>query len=236
MSFGKEGVLYQNVYVAVVTTFGSALWLAVLAKVAASAFGQPSNLDLELDHHLGGRRGARFSLHPVGDGGDLSILSYRRGWDLDSVSTPMVTALGDMVTLPTLYLATFLVHNETVNEIVSVICLVVALYAIARAYTVNDSIVRRVILEMTAVILLTPILDIFVGRAAGAPAHGADGGARPADPDPAVRLAGGRPGRDLLVPDSSKLQIGVISPAGCPRAPRSSTAPSCSCSASWCSR
>ncbi len=42
VSFSKEGVLYQNVYVAVVTTFGSALWLAVLAKVAASAFGQPS--------------------------------------------------------------------------------------------------------------------------------------------------------------------------------------------------
>ena len=30
----------------------------------------------------------------------LSVLSYRRGWDLDSVATPMVTALGDMATLP----------------------------------------------------------------------------------------------------------------------------------------
>ena len=48
----------------------------------------------------------------------LSVLSYRRGWDLDSVSTPMVTALGDMVTLPTLYLATFLVRNQTANAVV----------------------------------------------------------------------------------------------------------------------
>ena len=55
----------------------------------------------------------------------LSMLSYRRGWDLDSVSTPMVTALGDMVTLPTLYLATFLVRNDTVNAVVSGVCVVV---------------------------------------------------------------------------------------------------------------
>ena len=36
------GMLQRNVYVAVVTTFTSSLWLAVLAKLASSAFGVPS--------------------------------------------------------------------------------------------------------------------------------------------------------------------------------------------------
>ena len=162
VSFRKDGVLYQNIYVAVVTTFGSALWLAVLAKVAASAFGEPSISiwSLVTISVVGGALGSVFILVvTVG----LSILSYRRGWDLDSVSTPMVTALGDMATLPTLYLATFLVRNATVNAVVSAICVAAALYAALRAYTVGAPVVRRVILEMMAVILLTPVLDILSG-------------------------------------------------------------------------
>jgi mgtE-like transporter len=218
VTFSKDGVLYQNVYVAVVTTFGSALWLAVLAKVAAAAFGQPSISiwSLITISVVGGALGSVFILLvTVG----LSILSYRRGWDLDSVSTPMVTALGDMVTLPTLYLATFLVHDQTVNEIVSVICLAVALYAIARAYTVNDSIVRRVILEMTAVILLTPILDILSGvlqehRLTELTAVPVLLILIP----PFVSQAGAL-GGIFSSRTSSKLQIGVITPRGLPEGP-----------------
>jgi mgtE-like transporter len=218
VSFRKSGVLYQNVYVAVVTTFSSALWLAVLAKVAASAFGQPSISiwSLITISVVGGALGSVFILMvTVG----LSILSHRRGWDLDSVSTPMVTALGDMVTLPTLYLATFLVQNQAVNAVVSAVCLAGALYATLRAYTVNDSVVRRVILEMTAVILLTPILDILSGvlqehRLSELTAVPVLLILIP----PFVSQAGAL-GGIFSSRTSSKLQIGVITPRGLPEAP-----------------
>jgi mgtE-like transporter len=218
VSFRKQGVLYQNVYVAVVTTFGSSLWLAVLAKIAASAFGQPSISlwSLVTISVIGGALGSVFILMvTVG----LSILSYRRGWDLDSVSTPMVTALGDMATLPTLYLATFLVRNQTVDAIVSAVCVVAAVYAAVRAYTVSESVVRRVILEMTAVILLTPILDILSGvlqehrlsELAAVPVL-------LIVIPPFVSQAGAL-GGILSSRISSKLQIGVITPRGLPEAP-----------------
>jgi mgtE-like transporter len=218
VSFRKDGVLYENVYVAVVTTFGSALWLAVLAKIAASAFGEPSISiwSLITISVVGGALGSLFILMvTVG----LSILSHRRGWDLDSVSTPMVTALGDMVTLPTLYLATFLVKNQTANALVSGLCLAVALYATVRAYTVNDSIVRRIILEMTAVILLTPILDILSGvlqehRLTELTAVPVLLILIP----PFVSQAGAL-GGIFSSRTSSKLQIGVITPRGLPEVP-----------------
>ncbi|MEO8422323.1 MAG: magnesium transporter [Actinomycetota bacterium] len=218
VSFRKQGVLYQNVYVAVVTTFGSSLWLAVLAKVAASAFGQPSISlwSLVTISVVGGALGSVFILVvTVG----LSILSYRRGWDLDSVSTPMVTALGDMATLPTLYLATFIVRNQTVDAIVSAICVAAAIYAAVRAYTVSESVVRRVILEMTGVILLTPILDILSGVLQE---HRLSELA--AVPilliviPPFVSQAGAL-GGIFSSRISSKLQIGVITPRGWPEAP-----------------
>ena len=156
------GVLHRNVYVAIVTTFSSSLWLAVLARLASAALGQTviSIWKLAVISILGGALGSVFVLViTVG----LSVLSHRRGWDLDSVSTPMVTALGDMTTLPSLFLATFLVRIEAVAVVAAVVSVAVALYATVRSYSVADAAIRRIVFEMTATILLTPILDVLAG-------------------------------------------------------------------------
>jgi mgtE-like transporter len=214
----RDGVLYRNVYVAVVTTFASSLWLAVLARTVSAAFGAPSISiwSLITISVVGGVLGsALILLVTVG----FSVLSYRRGWDLDSVATPMVTALGDMATLPTLFLATFLVREPTVNAIVSGLCLVAGVYATVRAYTVDDAVVRRIVLEMTAVILLTPLLDVFAGALQEARL-----GELLAVPavlvliPPFVSQAGAL-GGIFASRTSSKLQIGVITPRGLPEAP-----------------
>ena len=68
VSFRRDGVLYQNVYVAVVTTFASSLWLAVLAEDRGLRVRRAVDLDLEPRHDLGGRRRARLGLHPARDG------------------------------------------------------------------------------------------------------------------------------------------------------------------------
>ena len=62
---------------------------------------------------VGGALGSR--VHRCCSPSGSRCCRYRRGWDLDSVSTPMVTALGDMATIPRLYLATFLVQHPTVT-------------------------------------------------------------------------------------------------------------------------
>ena len=158
----RGSVLQRNLYVAVVTTCSSALWLALLSVLVSAAFGQPSIAFWRLAtvSIVGGALGAALVLLiTLG----LSVASYRRGWDLDSVSTPMVTALGDMTTLPSLYLATFLLDANAVAIPAAVISIAVAVYAAIRSYTVADRVIRRIVLEMTAVILLTPILDVLAG-------------------------------------------------------------------------
>lgn len=158
----RGSVLQRNLYVAVVTTCSSALWLALLSVLVSAAFGQPSTAFWRLAtvSIVGGALGAALVLLiTLG----LSVASYRRGWDLDSVSTPMVTALGDMTTLPSLYLATFLLDANAVAIPAAVISIAVAVYAAIRSYTVADRVIRRIVLEMTAVILLTPILDVLAG-------------------------------------------------------------------------
>jgi mgtE-like transporter len=212
------GVLQRNVYVAVVTTFSSALWLAVLSVLASAAFGEPSISlwRLATISIVGGAIGSALILMITLT---LSVLSYRRGWDLDSVSTPMVTALGDMTTLPSLFLATYLLRWDLVAVPAAVISIAVAVYAAIRSYTVADRVIRRIVVEMTAVILLTPILDILAGSLLRARQE--ELVAVPvllALIPPFVSQAGAL-GGIFTSRTASKLQIGVITARGLPEYP-----------------
>jgi mgtE-like transporter len=212
------GVLQRNVYVAVVTTFSSALWLAVLSVLASAAFGETSISlwRLATVSIVGGAIGSALILMITLT---LSVLSYRRGWDLDSVSTPMVTALGDMTTLPSLFLATYLLRSDLVAVPAAVISIAVAVYAAIRSYTVADRVIRRIVVEMTAVILLTPILDILAGTLLRARQE-----QLVAVPvllaliPPFVSQAGAL-GGIFTSRTASKLQIGVITARGLPEIP-----------------
>ena len=211
-------VLQRNVYVAVVTTFSSALWLAVLSVLASAAFGEPSISlwRMATVSIVGGAIGSGLILMITLA---LSVLSYRRGWDLDSVSTPMVTALGDMITLPSLFLATFLLRSDLIAIPAAVISIAVALYAAVRSYTVADRVIRRIVVEMTAVILLTPILDVLAGTLLRARQDQLI--AVPvllAMIPPFVSQAGAL-GGIFSSRTASKLQIGVITARGLPEVP-----------------
>jgi mgtE-like transporter len=212
------GVLYRNVYVAIVTTFSSALWLAVLSRLVSAAFGQPSISiwQLAVISIVGGALGSVLILLITLS---LSVLSIRRGWDLDSVATPMVTALGDMTTLPSLFLASLLVRGEGTGLAAGLVCIGVAVYATIRAYTVGDGVIRRIVVEMTATILLTPILDVLAGTLMQA--------RQPQLLAVPVLLAlippfvsqAGALGGIFTSRITSKLQIGVITARGRPEAP-----------------
>jgi len=161
-TLARHGVLYRNVHVAILTTFSSSLWLAILAKVASAAFGHASISiwGLVTISVVGGALG---SVAILGITVGLAVLSFRRAWDLDSVSTPMVTALGDVVTLPTLFLASLLLESPAVNAVAAWLCLGTAVSATVGSYTTSVPGARRIVLEMTPVILLTPILDVMAG-------------------------------------------------------------------------
>ncbi|HZD18560.1 MAG TPA: magnesium transporter, partial [Actinomycetota bacterium] len=161
-TLSRGGVLHRNVYVAVVTTFSSSLWLAILAKLTSQVLGHASISiwSLVTVSVIGGALG---SVLILGLTLGLSRLSFRRGWDLDAVATPMVTALGDMVTLPTLFLASLILESPPLNAVAATVCVVGASYAAVRSYTTDLPGARRVVLEMTPVILLTPVLDAIAG-------------------------------------------------------------------------
>src|SRR6266540_2874495 len=158
----RTGVLYQNVFVAAVSTMFSSLYLAALAKLAALTFGLPSMSFLQF-----------VTIAVVGGIVDstlilvltvaLSVLSYRRGYDLDAVSTPVVTAAADMITLPVMFLATFLTKVGWLNAGIAAACIAICLYATVRGAFTDLPLARRAFREMAPTIILTPLMDILAG-------------------------------------------------------------------------
>jgi mgtE-like transporter len=215
----RGGVLQQNVEVAWITTLTSSLWLAALARTASAIVYPRATIsfwDLVTISIVGGALGSVFILFvTIG----VSVLSYRRGYDLDAVGTPLVTALGDMATLPFLFLATFLVRNDVVNAIAATVCVVATMYALWRVTTTDQATVRRIVLEMTPVILLTPLLDIAAGALLQSRQDGLTAVPAVLILIPPFVSQAGALGGILSSRLSSKLQLGVIDPRGWPAVP-----------------
>jgi mgtE-like transporter len=214
----RGSLLSRNVVVGILSALLTSFYLAALAKLVASAFGREAVIsfwDLVTISVIGGVLASSITLVvTIG----IAVMSFRRGWDLDAVSTPMVTAIGDMVTLPALFLASLLVGNDTVNGVAAGICTVATVAALLAAFRVEAA-VRRILLEMLAVVALSPLLDIVAG--ALLQAHSGELQAVPAVLiliPPFVSQAGAL-GGILSSRLSSKLQLGVITPRGRPEIP-----------------
>jgi mgtE-like transporter len=214
----RGGLLARNVEVAIISAVLSSFYLAGMAKLVASAFGEDtvSFWDLVTISVVGGVTASAVILVVTVF---LAVRSFRRGWDLDAVSTPMVTAIGDMITLPALFLATFIARNDAWNAASATCCSAAALGALVWAIVRSSSDVRRTLLEMAGVSALAPLLDIFAG--ALLEAHRTELEAIPGILiliPPFVSQAGAI-GGILSSRLSSKLQLGVITPRGRPERP-----------------
>lgn len=218
VSRAKTGVLYQNVYVSVVMTLISSLYLAGLAKVSAAAFRLPSIPFLDFVT-IAVAGGIVDSAVLMGLTLLLSVVSYRRGYDLDTVATPLITATADMITVPTLYLATFLTRVPALSRGIAIASIALCLFAAVRGFTTRLQPARRILLEMAATVVLTPLLDILAGTVVEARLHRfvEFPGLLVLVP-PFVAVAGAL-GGILSSRLSSKLQLGVISPGRLPEGP-----------------
>lgn len=217
-SLRRGGVLSQNILVGLLMTLGSSLYLAALARVVSAAFGLPSISFWQLVT-ISVVGGLLASVLILGVTIVIAVASYRRGWDLDTVATPMITAVGDMITLPALFLATFLVRNPTLNALLAAACVAAAIAAIVRGVLIKDRATKRILLEMAGAALIAPLLDIFAGAVAETrlPEFIALPALLMLVP-PFVSQAGAL-GGILSSRLSSKLRLGVITPRGLPEGP-----------------
>jgi mgtE-like transporter len=154
----------QNMAAAIVSSLSIAAVLAVLAKVMVDAFGFGHTISIA-DFMVVSVVGAVLSsivvlVLTVA----VAAFCANRDLDLDNVAAPIVTAAGDMVTLPSLFLATYLLGIHLFTPIVAVACVVLALGAAAFGLVPRGlPVMRRIVAESLPILALAGAVDVLAG-------------------------------------------------------------------------
>src|SRR5205085_11075817 len=102
----RDTVVGQNVLASLALTLSISLALAGLAKAVAVGFGLGHTISIADFVVISMLGGVISSIAVLGLTLGVAAASVRQGWDMDNVAAPLVTAAGDLVTLPSLFVAT----------------------------------------------------------------------------------------------------------------------------------
>src|SRR5207237_3534001 len=137
--------------------------LAILAKAVAIGFGLPHSISVSYFIVISIVGGAISSVFVLLLTLGVAAGSVRFGWDMDNVAAPLVTADGDMVTLPSLFVATLLVTPGIVTPIVAGVTAAIAVAALVVAFRSGLSLTTRILRESVPILLIAGLIDVVAG-------------------------------------------------------------------------
>ena len=163
LSYRIDSVLVQNLLASGSLSLISSLILAILAKGTASAFGLSPAMTLADFIVISVLGGLLSSIVLAVVTIALSVGSVKYEWDLDNVVAPLVTTTGDLLTVPSLILVSFLAdRSDLTNGLAMVIALVSAIVLILSLRSPLERF-RRVFRQSIPVLGLAAILDLIAG-------------------------------------------------------------------------
>lgn len=163
LSLRSSSVVGQNVWASLVLTLVLSLVLALLASAAASNLGVENAIgvaDYVVISVVGGMLASVFvMLVTLG----MATGSVRWGLDPDNVTAPMVTAAGDVLTLPALILASYLVQRDVVTPVLAAVVAAIAVVSLIGAVRSKAPQLRTVLRESIPVLVLAGFLSLMAG-------------------------------------------------------------------------
>ena len=159
----RDTVFGQNLIAAMSLSVSLSLLLAFLAKGMSVAFGVAHTISIGDFVVIAVIGGIVPSIVVMVITIGVAALSVRRSWDLDNVSATLVTASGDAITLPVLFLATYLVGLRIVTPVLAAISIVGGLAMLVASFRSRLPLVCRIVQESVPVLLLAGTLDTLAG-------------------------------------------------------------------------
>jgi len=160
----KGSVLRHNVESSLLMTLLMSLIMGVLANIVATAMGsEPASIWVFVHISVLGGTLAGLALLVVNV--VVAYLGFRRNWDVDTISAPLITAAGDVITLPMLFLAAIMVWSFPEWTIMAFAAAFIALTVAATAWTLRkgDGELRRMFRHNAPVLILCILLDLVAG-------------------------------------------------------------------------
>ncbi|MCY3635509.1 MAG: magnesium transporter [bacterium] len=163
LSLRSSSVVGQNVWASLVLTLLMTLVLALLASAMASGIGVEGAIsvaDYVVVSVVGGTLASVFVLLATLG---MATASVRWGLDPDNVTAPMVTAAGDVLALPALILASYLVRRDTVTPVVAGLLAAITVVSLAAAFRSKAPQIKTVMRESVPVLVLAGFLSLMAG-------------------------------------------------------------------------
>ncbi len=158
-----ETVVGQNVIASMALTLSISFALAILAKAVSIGFGLGHTISVAYFIVISMVGGAISSVFVLLLTIGVAAGSVRFGWDMDNVAAPLVTAAGDMVTLPSLFIATLIVGPGIVTPIVAAVTAVIAVAALVAAFRSGLPLAVRILRESVPILLVAGTIDVVAG-------------------------------------------------------------------------
>jgi len=161
----RSTMLGQNVLAAGALTLGMSVVLVLLVALISTGLGLGGTIglaDLALVS-VGG--GAIASLPVLAATIGLAAGAVRYGWDLDNVNAPLVSTLGDVLTLPALWLATGLLGFGLVSTGLGWGLAVLALAALTVGAVTSRPHLRRIVRTSMPVLVAAGLVSSLAGVA-----------------------------------------------------------------------
>ncbi len=165
VSFKRESVLSQNMFASASLTVILSFVLACIAKFVSVGFGVENTipvLDLVIISLLGG---AIASLVVLAATIVLSVGAVRRGWDLDNLVAPTVSTLGDVVTIPALFLASKLLGQGALTTMLGWAALAITAATLLATLRSHSKLFRQIVRESMPVLVVALVLSTLAGIA-----------------------------------------------------------------------
>ncbi len=163
LSRRRDTVLGQNVAVAGVATLVASVVLAVMAKAVAVAFGFEDTIPVTEMIVISVLGGLLSSVVVLVITVSLAARSVHREWDLDNVMAPLVNAAGDLVTLPSLWIATLVVGVPGVTPVVATVAVIGSAVVLTKELRSSRSEEIRILHESLPVVLGAGVLSLLAG-------------------------------------------------------------------------
>ncbi len=160
---GRESVVVQNTIASIVLSLLLGLALAVMAKATALAFNVTPTMSLT-DFVVISAFGCLIAAVVV-----LAITlattagAVRFGWDPDNLVAPLVTATGDVVTLPSLVIAAELTGFDVFTPVLAWALVLSGVLGAVWAIRSRQRDLRRIMRESVPVLVLAGLLDLVAG-------------------------------------------------------------------------
>lgn len=165
LSRRRDTVVGQNVLAAVVLTTVTAVVLAGIAKAVAVALGLAESipvLELVVISVVGAVLSSvvvlAFTLA-------LAAGSVRYGWDLDNVNAPLVASVGDVVGLPSLWLASLLVGLGVFTDLLGAVLVAVSVVVLVAGVRSRLELLARVLRESVPILCVAALISVVAGIA-----------------------------------------------------------------------